>query len=317
MNILDVTLRESVYYGKGLSNDDALEYLQMLKQNVSNRFIQFVEIGYLNNNTATPLNYDADYFTRAIDLCEGTFKATAMMHIPKSHMDGWDPEIVRRLALVRVVIGHHVPDELKPFVDYFHNLGVKVSANITYSVDLSDEKIISEINRAADMGVDYIFCADSSGSYTASSTARISKLLVENCRHMIPGVHLHDHMQMSLANALTAQENGIHVTDVSVTGAGKGGGNLKMELGLLVLYGTDVVTLEMLQGLKNMVVYFSNLIGRDANFYTQALMDFLTGIYHLRLGDTDRLEAESQMDPDTYFRLVTEGYQVHPLNENA
>ncbi|MGN0358896.1 MAG: hypothetical protein ACI4E0_13990 [Blautia sp.] len=309
MNIMDVTLRESVYYGKGLRNQDALEYLRMLKKNIPNKWVQFVEIGYINNDKVVPLNYDEEYFNRAIDICGDTYKVTAMMHVPKADIEKWNPEVIRRLDLVRVVVGQHVPDELKKYVDYMHGLGVKISVNLTYVVGLSDEKIISEMNRASAMGVDYFFCADSSGSFSPASTARISKLLLKNCGDMITGIHLHDHMQMSTANALTAKDCGVAMTDVSVTGAGKGGGNLKMEQGLLLLCGKEAVSFELLQGLNNMIVYFAGLIGRDAKFYSQELVEFLTGLYRLSLKATTELEEKSAMNPETYFQMITEKYR--------
>lgn len=308
MEIMDVTLRESVYYGKGLSNEDALEYLKMLKKNISNRWIQYVEIGYINNDENTPLNYDEDYFNKAVDICEGTYKVTAMMHVPKVDITKWNAEIIKRLTLVRVVVGQHVPDELKTYVDYMHRLGVKISANITYVAGMTNEKISAEIHRAEKMGVDYIFCADSSGSFSQNTTIRICRMLKENCGKMTTGLHLHDHMQMSLANSLTAKQHGIGMTDVSITGAGKGGGNLKMEQALLVLYGIDAVSYELIHGLHEMVLYFAALIGRDGDFYVQSMVDFLTGLYRLSLKATDALEAECGVDHDMYFRKVTEQY---------
>ena len=308
MKIMDVTLRESVYYGKGLTNENALEYLQKLKENISNEWIQFVEIGYINNNKDIPLNYSESYFRKAIDICKGVYKVTAMMHVPKADMSKWNPDIISQLDLVRVVVGHHVPDELEQYVEYMHNLGVKISVNITYVSSLSEEKIKSEIIRARNMGVDYIFCADSSGSFSPDSTKRIGKVLVENSGNMITGVHLHDHMQMAMANALTAKKIGIEMTDVSVTGAGKGGGNLKMEQGLLTLCGSQTVSYKLLQGLYNMIYYFSELIGRDAVFYTQNMIDFLTGLYQLSLKETDYLEEECGTDYKKYLKLVSESY---------
>lgn len=313
MNIMDVTLRESVYYGKGLSNADALEYLKMLKENISNKWIQFVEIGYINNDKKVPLNYDEDYFSKAIDICEGTFKPTAMMHVPKADISKWNPELIKRLSLVRVVVGQHVPDELKRYVEYVHRLGVKISVNITYVAGLQDKKIIAEVQKAKEMGVDYIFCADSSGSFSHNMTRRISKILIENCGNMVPGLHLHDHMQMAMANALTAQKCGIALTDVSITGAGKGGGNLKMEQGLLVLYGTEAISYDLLHGLHNMILYFSNLIERDGEFYVKNMVDFLTGLYRLSLSITENLEERVGNDYDLYFQLVTNNFTPFSL----
>lgn len=310
MNIMDVTLRESVYYGKGLSNEDALNYLHMLKKNISNKWIQFVEIGYINTDEAAPLNYDEEYLNNAIDICEGIFQVTAMMHIPKADITRWNPDVIKRLSLVRVVVGQHVPDELKDYIDYIHELGVKISVNLTYVAGLTDEKIIFEINRAADMGVDYFFCADSSGSFSPNATKRVSKLMLNNCKNMLCGVHLHDHMQMAMANALVARDCGIHMTDVSVTGAGKGGGNLKMEQGVILLNDKEEITYDLLINLNSMIVYFAKAVGRDEKFYSQALVDFMTGLYRLSLKATDWLEIESNMKPEIYLKLVTEHYEA-------
>lgn len=309
MEIMDVTLRESVYYGNGLCNEDALDYLTRLKTNVSSKYLQYVEIGYLNNDKRCPLNYDEDYFAKALDICEGFFKVSAMMHVPKADMMGWNADIVRRLHLVRVVVGQHVPDELAGYVSYFHSLGVKVSVNLTYIAGMSDEKIIAEIHRAEKIGIDFIFGADSSGSCSPLMTKHVCQLLLENCGSMITGVHLHDHMQMALANTLTAKRMGIQMTDVSVTGAGKGGGNLKMEQGLLLVYGTDSVTDTLVQGLYEMVVYFAALIGRNPDYYSHKMCDFMTGLYRLSMKETDSLEKTFDNDRKAYLKEVVEKYK--------
>lgn len=309
MDIMDVTLRESVYYGKGLNNEDALEYLKKLKENISAEWIKYVEVGYINNDVEAPLHYNEEYLEKVFDICKDTYKITAMMHVPKAEISKWNPEIIKKLDLVRVVVGHHVPDELQEYVDYMHNLGVKISVNITYIAGMDEQDLISEIQRAEHMGVDYIFCADSSGSFSQVMTEKVCRLLLDNCGKMVTGIHLHDHMQMALANAITARDCGLGMTDVSVTGAGKGGGNLKMEQGLLVLNGTETVSYELLHGLHNMIEYFSKLIGRDGEFYTQNMADFLTGLYRMKLKDTDLLEKECGTDYDKYFHLVTENYK--------
>lgn len=288
-------------------------YLTRLKTYVSSEYLQYVEIGYLNNDKCCPLNYDEDYFHKALDICEGTFKVSAMMHIPKADMAGWNQKIVRRLHLVRVVVGQHVPDALEDYVNYFHSLGVKVSVNLTYVAGMSDEELISEIDRAEEIGVDFIFGADSSGSFSPLMTEHICRLLLENCGSMITGVHLHDHMQMALANTLTAKRLGIQMTDVSVTGAGKGGGNLKMEQGLLLVYGTDSVTDTLVRGLYEMVVYFAALIGRNPDYYSQKMCDFMTGLYRLSLKETDSLEKTFGGNRKEYLKEVVEKYAPYEV----
>lgn len=308
MKLIDVTLRESVYYGKGVSNEEGLAYLNKLKESVSNKWIHWVEIGYLNNDSEEPLNYSKEYFLRAAEICKGTFKLSAMMHLPKSDITKWDAEVVSKLDLVRIVVGHSIPEKMHEYVQYFHRLGVKVSANITYAADLNNEEILREIERGKAMELDYFYCADSSGSFSTNTVSRISELMSRCCGRMEPGLHLHDHLQMSLANALEAKKCGLELMDVSVTGAGKGGGNLKMEQAILALNGKEANTMETLNGLHDLVCFFSEMINQDSGRFSREMMDFLTGIYRLGLKATEKLEMESQSDAKRYFKLVTEQF---------
>lgn len=306
MKLIDVTLRESVYYGKGLSNEEGLLFLSEMIKNVSNKYVQYIEIGYINNDLEAPLNYNEEYINKAAEICNGTFKIAAMMHLAKSDLTKWNPEVISKIDLVRIVAGQNIVPQLREYVEYFHSLGVKVSVNLTYVAGLCDEKIVAEIEKARLMGFDYFYCADSSGSFTTKSVNRICRLMIENCRDMIPGLHLHDHMQLALANALEAQRCGIHMTDVSITGAGKGGGNLKTEQALLTMYGAEGINYETLNGLCQLMLFFSGLIGQDGNRFVENLIAFLTGVCRLNLKDTDALEKDSQMIWNKYIRLVTE-----------
>lgn len=313
MKLIDTTLRESVYYGKSLRNEDGLRYLQLLQENVSPRWLRWVEIGYINNHNAEPLNYCEQYIRRASEILQGNFRMSAMMHIPKSDLTKWAPEVIAKLDLVRVVVGQHVPEELKPYLDYFHNLGVKVSVNLTYAAGMTNEKIVEEIDNAKNLGVDFCYCADSSGSFSPVTTKRISSLLLHHFDPNAVGLHLHNHMQMALANALVAQDCGIPMTDVSVTGAGKGGGNLKMEQAILALFGTEPVTCQTLTGLYRLVVGFSEMIKQDSAPFVQDMFDFLTGLCRLNLKATDALEASTNREPEKYLRAVAADYAPYAV----
>ena len=50
------------------------------------------------------------------------------------------------------------------------------------------------------------------------------------------GFHGHDNLGMALANTLTAIEEGVDIVDATVTGMGRGAGNLRTELLLTVLH---------------------------------------------------------------------------------
>lgn len=309
MKLIDVTLRESVYYGKGLTDEEGLEYLSMLKKCVPSEALAWTEIGYINNDTQEALNYSADYITRAAEICAGTFKMAAMMHPGKANISKWDPAVIAKLDMARIVVGQAIKPEVKEYVDYLHNLGVKVSVNFTYVTRADLKAVVKQMGIAKEMGIDYFYCADSSGSLTPAGTVALAKTLLENAGPMTVGLHLHDHMQMALANALVARDTGIGMTDASVTGAGKGGGNLKLEQAIPVLNGTEYLTYENLEAMKELIVFFSELIAFPSDRNVQLLVDFLTGVYQLNLKEQDHLEKISAGSIDSYLMNLTQQYK--------
>ena len=55
------------------------------------------------------------------------------------------------------------------------------------------------------------------------------------------GFHGHNNLEMALANTLTAIDEGIDIVDATITGMGRGAGNLKTELLLTVLNAKGVL----------------------------------------------------------------------------
>lgn len=308
MKLIDVTLRESVYYGKGLTNEEGLRYLSVLKESIPAEKLEWVEIGYINNDTEGALNYNEEYITRAAEICEDTFKMSAMMHPGKADISRWNPAVISKFDLVRMVVGQKINPEVKTYVDYFHQLGVKVSVNVTYVTRIDIKNVIEQMNIAKDMGMDYFYCADSSGSLTPSGAVLLAKTMLANAGEMKVGLHLHDHMHMALANALVARDVGLEMTDASVTGAGKGGGNLKLEEAIPVLNGTQDLTGSNLIAAKRLIAYFSELIAFPVEQNVQVYVDFLTGVYRLNLKEQDQLEKMAEGNVDTYLLGLAQAY---------
>jgi isopropylmalate/homocitrate/citramalate synthase len=53
--------------------------------------------------------------------------------------------------------------------------------------------------------------------------------------NVLIGFHAHDNMSLSMANTITALENGADMVDGTYTGIGRGGGNLPLEIITLYL----------------------------------------------------------------------------------
>lgn len=304
MKVIDVTLRESVYYESGMNYGDRLQYLKSMCECVSNEFVQYIEISFIDNDVENDMNYNEAYIQDAYEICRGKFKLVAMIHPGKADWTKWNPDVIRMLDMVRIMVPVGQMETTPMYVNYFHNLGVKVACNVLYTCSAPLSEIIKMEREAVKMNFDYFYCADSSGSFTPWYTRELSTLLVENRGQLELGLHLHDHMRMALANALIARECGIEMADVSITGAGKGGGNMKMEESLLLLYGTDKIDFDLLHGMFTMFSEFNKMVSRSNGDTEDAFLNFLTGIFKLNLKDIERLEKLAGGNMDVYFKYL-------------
>ena len=90
--------------------------------------------------------------------------------------------------------------------------------------------------------VDFFYLVDSYGGVFPDEVRSTLAQVKSKTRAKV-GFHGYDNLEMVLANTLTAAENGIDIMDATITGMGRGAGNLKMELLLTVLnikYGKEI-----------------------------------------------------------------------------
>lgn len=303
MDVIDVTLRESIYYQNSITYAKRLAYLENLIKCVSADYLRYVEIGYIDTLGDTGLNYDPKYIEDAYDICNGKIELVAMMHSDLAELDKWDKTVLAKLSLVRIMLSKDTVNKCEKFVDYFHNIGVKVAINRIYSADVSMEKLISLERSIADIGADTFYCADSSGSYTPECIMDLCDQLMNYRGHMKIGLHLHDHMQMALCNTLISQSAGFDMADVSITGAGKGGGNLKMEYALPLLF-RNCVDVNLLTGLLRLIKFFDSIVGKNDERDRSAFLNFLTGLWRFNLKEITEIEKKSQGHDEDYIKYA-------------
>ena len=311
MKIIDVTLRESIYYGSGIDYDVGLDYLRNMVNWISNEDIQYVEIGYVNNDTNENLNYNDEYINSCAEICRGTFKLVAMMHPGKADVHRWDVETIKKLSLVRIVCnGKIVPDSIKTYIQILHSMGIKVSVNIAYIMNKNEAEIIDMYNKCIEYGADYIYFADSSGSANFNDIRYYCDLLKRLKKNNKVGIHHHDHLNMAFANAIQSYYEGVDIIDCSITGAGKGGGNLKTEfiVPYLRLIENKKITKKMLVNIIDYIRYFSKITGRASSNYEQMYLDTLVGLFKITLKEQNELEQISNGDKNEYIRLITEKF---------
>ncbi len=312
MKLMDVTLRESVYYGSGIDYNEALDYLRKLESFVSPDEIEYIEICYINTDKQGHLNYNGNFIKEAYNICRGKYKLVGMMHPGQADISLLDPEAIGLLSMVRIVCGgDDIPESVKTYVDFFHSLGVDVGINISFALQKTLEKNQELCEKCVSLGADYVYLADSSGSALSEDIDRLCRILNQTKEKNQTGLHLHDHLSLSFSNALKAYQNKINITDVSITGAGRGGGNLKTEFMLPFLKKVqgEKISKDLFTRLLAYIEYFNALVRRDGSLYIRLFLDTLSGIYKLGLKQQEDLELKANGNGYRYIELVLDGVE--------
>ncbi len=302
---MDVTLREGIYLGQGTLNySKALNYLNYMVKHGFNEDIDFIEIGYLNTDKKGNMNYDEEYITDALNICKKYFKISMMMHPEQTDISLWNPKLIAQINMIRIVIHEdHIPETVRDIIKYIHELGTKVSINIAYVMNKTSKVLLNMYRTCLEFDADYIYCADSSGSMIPADTVALCKMMVDMKGKNYLGLHFHDHFQMALANALEAKKAGIDIVDVSITGAGKGGGNLKTEFAILLFRLLDgkEISQVLIKNMLEYIQYFNKIIEYCDNSSEKAFLDFLTGLLKIKLKLQKKVEELAEGNAHKYI----------------
>lgn len=113
-------------------------------------------------------------------------------------------------------------------------LGFQVGFNLMYMSEIvKNPEILTDLQQLNGK-VDYFSLVDSFGGVFPTDVISIVKE-IKKILTMPIGFHGHNNIEMSLANSLAAIDAGCTIIDSTITGMGRGAGNLKTELLLTVL----------------------------------------------------------------------------------
>ncbi|MTI19711.1 hypothetical protein E1176_01625, partial [Fulvivirga sp. RKSG066] len=136
-------------------------------------------------------------------------------------------------------------------------LGFKVSFNVMYMSTWEEQKkFLSHIKEVRGIA-DYFYMVDSYGGVYPDEVKKTFQLVREQADVKI-GFHGHNNLEMALINTLTAIECGADIVDATVTGMGRGAGNLKTELLLTALHSSINLSVNF-NSLSDVVTGFESL----------------------------------------------------------
>lgn len=257
MKILDCTLRDGGYYTNWDFNKEIVSNYCKAMENLP---VDYIEVGY----RSIPLEgYYGQYFYCPIDIIEWLkgMMPSKKLAIILNEKD-IRPENVNKLlkpclgliSLVRIAIDPKNFSRAIALAKAVKELGFEVAFNVMYMSSWEENNSFLDTIHEIEGIVDYFYMVDSYGGILQDDVIELTRMIKSKTNVKL-GFHGHNNLEMALINTLTAVKEGCDIVDATITGMGRGAGNLKTEL-----------LLTFLNKHKNLNFDFNILSGTVADF---------------------------------------------------
>jgi len=236
MKYLDCTLRDGGYYTNwDFEKETVNTYLESMNQLP----IDYLEIGYRSN----PLpGYLGEFFYCPVPVMEkvkeiSNKKLVIMLNekdVTPSHAEALLLPCKGLIDMVRVAVDPANFKRALKLAEKVKELGFDVGFNVMYMSTWAERKeFLTQIKEVEGL-INYFYMVDSFGGVYPEDVKNTIQLVRSQTSTPI-GFHGHNNLELGLINTLTAMDNGVEIVDATITGMGRGAGNLKTELLLTVL----------------------------------------------------------------------------------
>jgi 4-hydroxy 2-oxovalerate aldolase len=260
MKILDCTLRDGGYY----TNWDFDKNLVNTYINSCNELpIDYLEVGY----RSIPMKgYLGEYFYLPLYVMEGLKEKSSKKLVVILNEKDIRPEFVSELLkpckglidMVRIAIDPKRFSFALKLAESVKNQGFEVGFNVMYMSKWKDHKdflgLLPEVKGISD----YFYMVDSYGGVYPSDVKETIQMVKPLLSDVPLGFHGHNNLELALINTLTAIEEGCEIVDATITGMGRGAGNVKTELLLTALNAKGSLDVDF-NPLSKVVDAFTNL----------------------------------------------------------
>ena len=232
ITLLDCTLRDGGYYTNW---DFPLALVEKYLNAVNTLPIDYVELGYRSLDTSVyhgEYNYLPRYvLQRSRQLCPNK-KTAIMINLKEVDENSVVPLLSNLSQYVNLVRFATKPDETSKAVKIARiakQQGLETAINIMYMSTWVENPEFAKHLKGTEQYVDNIMMVDSYGSVYPDQIADCICKIREQYKGKI-GFHGHNNIELAFANSLAAINAGIDGIDATMTGMGRGAGNLRTEL---------------------------------------------------------------------------------------
>ena len=237
MNILDCTLRDGGYYTNWDFDKDLVKTYCKSMESLP---IDYVEVGYRSIPLEGYLGeyyYCPDFVMKELKEMMPSKKLVIILNekdIRASHV----PELLEPcqgyISMVRIAIDPANFERAIELAKAIKFMGFEVAFNVMYMSKWKADNSFLDLLEGLDNTIDYFYMVDSFGGVFQEDVKEIISL-VRSKTNVKLGFHGHNNLEMALANTITAMSEGCEIVDATITGMGRGAGNLRTELLLTYL----------------------------------------------------------------------------------
>ena len=237
IKLLDCTLRDGGYYNNwNFSKSIIQKYVNC----ISTTGIKHIELGFrfndykkikgltaytdskLLNTLKIPTNLKVGIMINASDLIK---KNKFQINILKKLIS---KNNINKVSFVRLACHFNEVFFLEKCFEYLKKLRLKIFVNIMQISEINTTKLTRIGYFLKNKKIKNIYLADSLGSLNPKKLNIIINRLKKICECEI-GIHAHNNLNFALKNSISAINNGAVWIDSTITGMGRGPGNLKTE----------------------------------------------------------------------------------------
>lgn len=236
ITILDCTLRDGGYYTNW---DFDAELVKTYFKSLNRLPVEWIELGY---RSLPKKEYLGEYFycpDYVLQMAAKYFKGKiAIMFnekdIQPEHVENLLKSAKPYVHMIRLAIDPKNIMRAVGLAKEIKRQGFQVGFNVMYMSKWKQQPEfldqLPNINGVAD----YLYMVDSYGGIYPDEIKEILQIVKQKVTIPV-GFHGHNNMELALINAITAIESGAELIDATITGMGRGAGNLKTELLLTAL----------------------------------------------------------------------------------
>ena len=281
VKILDCTLRDGGYYNNWDFDESVVN---LYCDFVEKAPIDYVEVGY---RSITLEGYFGEYFYCPIYVLERLKKRMPSKElviilnekdIRAEHVEDLLSECQDLISMVRIAVDPKNFRRAIILAKKVKSLKFKVAFNVMYMSNWKHDSSFLEDLKEIESVVDYFYMVDSFGGVMIEDVVQTIDLVKNKSDNIALGFHGHNNLQMAMANTLEAINRGCVIVDGTITGMGRGAGNLRMELFLTYLESKGYFEIDY-SSLGNIVSKFEKM--KDEYKWGTNLPYMFSGAYSL------------------------------------